>query len=379
MPDPRIQQAFSWSWAGEYGQALAAFDEILAEQPERLDAVTGKGWTLAWQGRYPEAESAFEAALQLSPACEDAHKGLAYSALWSGQTELAGQRFEALLAGQPASGELREALSYVRIREGHLREARSLWRGSRPGPALLGAVQSAPARLETEIWGGWTRYPSHDLAGLRALQVLYAPRPGGAVWFRHDNSLTLDNLSIVQRQGQAYWVGGRVQTGRYLLTRMELGLRRLPQGGLQRAVQGEEVLLLPGGWALKAGGLYGWDSSAVRQSMLFASASIPAGAGWWIEPGVFTSRMTAPGSREVRAVLGGKYHLPRGYEFSGGLLAGRETYAGERAAQQLSGAWLLYQHPLGLYNWLYTLVRIESAAHNRFLTLAMGLRLRLER
>jgi YaiO family outer membrane protein len=119
--DETVARARTWERNAEYGQAIAAYRQILAEHPEDdetggalaralakdgqleqagslyqdiltrhpadVDVQIGFARVLAWRKQFPAAIQLFQAVLQQDPANRDALRGLADTLFWSGATQ----------------------------------------------------------------------------------------------------------------------------------------------------------------------------------------------------------------------------------------------------------------------------------------------------
>ena len=90
----RLQQARALASAGEREQALAIYDQVLAESPDNVDARLARGRTYAWMDRWQEAEADLRATVEQSPTYADAWSALGDMYLWSDRPEQAVRAYD---------------------------------------------------------------------------------------------------------------------------------------------------------------------------------------------------------------------------------------------------------------------------------------------
>jgi tetratricopeptide (TPR) repeat protein len=91
------------------------YDSVLEEQPENLDALSGKARVQAWMGDYESAMSTYGQALAYAPGHLESLTGIADLLAWDGQPEAGVEMLESLL---PRHGGQREVL--IRLARYHL-------------------------------------------------------------------------------------------------------------------------------------------------------------------------------------------------------------------------------------------------------------------
>lgn len=75
----QLIEAFTLASEGDYGDAMAVYDEILAEQPQNVEALTYRGWAQTSSGDLLGGVESLTAAIELNPEYGDAHALLAMS------------------------------------------------------------------------------------------------------------------------------------------------------------------------------------------------------------------------------------------------------------------------------------------------------------
>jgi tetratricopeptide (TPR) repeat protein len=75
-PPAILEQAFSAHRAGQFEQAIALYQQVLAHDATQIWAHNGIGHAYFSLGRYPEARAGFEAAIRIDPSFAEAFHGL---------------------------------------------------------------------------------------------------------------------------------------------------------------------------------------------------------------------------------------------------------------------------------------------------------------
>jgi tetratricopeptide (TPR) repeat protein len=87
--------------AGDNARALALYDEILAADPEDINALLRSGKLLSWDRRYDEALARYETALKLEPRNTEVQLERGKVLLWSGRYDEAIRGFDGVLKTAP--------------------------------------------------------------------------------------------------------------------------------------------------------------------------------------------------------------------------------------------------------------------------------------
>jgi tetratricopeptide (TPR) repeat protein len=106
------------SWDRRYDEALARYEKALALDPHNESVLLERGKVLLWSRRYDEAVSAFELVLQENPTEPWALCGTAQAYAWRGQNAKARPYYERALAADPNLKEAQLGLAYVDLEEG---------------------------------------------------------------------------------------------------------------------------------------------------------------------------------------------------------------------------------------------------------------------
>lgn len=380
-----IDLAYQASWDQEYDRAVNLFDHILQLHPENIDAQLGRAWTLAWDQKFIEAQKGFAHVLEARPDHFEARKGLAYVALWEGNHIQAINRFRRLLTEKPEEKDLIMAIGLARVNAGFLKAARTSYHQlvsllAPEASELRAAIHHAPAWIEVESWGGLSTIAKNQKWGLRAMRIALNPHSSWSVWARYDNSLSLDGSSTLQVSSPipALFAGGIVRPNQQLSTRVEVGMRDLPQSELGWILLGEQAVWVQEGIAIKLGGLYDvGDASRVAEHLLYGGLAARIGKRFWIEPMYFHT-LKAGRAAEQRFSFSGKYNWRKGYELQIGGILGQQQTEVNVEKNPVSGFWARYQHPIAGRHWLFLMYRQERSQHIQLQVAALGLRIRIE-
>ncbi|HEY6005642.1 MAG TPA: tetratricopeptide repeat protein, partial [Anaeromyxobacter sp.] len=108
-PKALLAQAARLREKGELEAALDLYGRVAAEDPENVEALTGRGLCYLDLERYPPAEASFQAALGIDPRQPDALLGLAETYRWQGKKTDAIRYYEKYLAANPDGEEAQVA------------------------------------------------------------------------------------------------------------------------------------------------------------------------------------------------------------------------------------------------------------------------------
>ncbi len=197
------------------------------------------------------------------------------------------------------------------------------------------AAQSAPSRpvLELSAWGAYSSFanapttPAGDKAtglGLRSLEVAVWPSGAMRLFGRYDNSLSLDNLTLL-RAGRRVptWSGGALLNwGGHYTTVLQAGRRTLP-GGIGQTLLGAEQVVYRGATALKAGVEAGPRADHRTEWVAHAGFNTPVGPALRVEPIVFYARSGVGQEAQWRVLLAAELHPGAGIGVGGGVATGR--------------------------------------------------------
>ena len=102
---PDAEKLVSEGWAeygaGNYEDAIARFEEALAEDPDSSEAYNGIGWSMARLGQVSDSIDSFKKAVEKDSDNADAHAGLAGAYFADGDYERAVASAKSLLLRRP--------------------------------------------------------------------------------------------------------------------------------------------------------------------------------------------------------------------------------------------------------------------------------------
>lgn len=131
-PDNTVWVGRLSGWLHDYETAEAAFDRVLAADPENVDALVGKAYVLAWQERSAEAAPLLERADALAPGRVDVQLARVRQAVMAGDLRAADRHLARVLALDPTNLdalEIRTTLEERRAHEGFLARVRRFFGG----------------------------------------------------------------------------------------------------------------------------------------------------------------------------------------------------------------------------------------------------------
>ena len=300
-------KAAAQAWQGKYRDAQASYQLALELAPDDLNARVGLGYAHAWAGEYTQAHAAFHAALNKDPFNLGARKGIGYAYLWAGEYEFALDAFELAGSVAPRDAEIAEASGHAYMKLGHVRNAiESYERTLSLDPYRMSAARArqaafttAPA-LEVSAQYGST---SDVGAGLRSFEVAGWPSLSTRMALRYDDSLSLDNRSLAQRNEDApgYYFALQQSFRTDWLGTLEVGQRQLVDGDQHLLGLSGAVRTRPG--VIKFGAQLGRHEADYIDELLFAGFSFRISEKWQIEPMIFASEFGASDDSEWRTVV----------------------------------------------------------------------------
>jgi tetratricopeptide (TPR) repeat protein len=188
--DALFRSAQLLSWTRRFPEAIERYERLLLLQPDNVDAMHERAKVLSWSQRFGEAEAAFRSLLERDPSHREAQLGLARVLSWSGQQTAARAEYERVLAQNEADVDATVGVAQTWAWSGNRTIARQWYEralevdqdflGSLLGVAYLdlaeGDLRSA-ARIAAQLA---SQYPDNsDVASLmRAVET--ARRP----WYR---------------------------------------------------------------------------------------------------------------------------------------------------------------------------------------------------
>jgi hypothetical protein len=268
-----------------------------------------------------------------------------------------------------------------------------VWCALIAGALFAGRVAAqAPRRvLELEAWGGYSAFASApaspaagkaDGLGLRSLELALWPSAALRLFGRYDNSLSLDNLTLL-RTGRRIptWSGGALLNwGGRFTTVVRAGHRSLPGRVGQSLLSVEQVAYTGGGLALKAGGELGPRADHRTEWIAHAGVSVPAGSRLRLEPVLFYARSGVAGERQWRALLASELRLGARSSIGAGVAGGRISGSPAGLNGTVWDSYARVSTALGALSRVHLLARHERAPGSSPLTtIALGLSLNVPR
>lgn len=254
------------------------------------------------------------------------------------------------------------------------------------------ATAQGPRRvLEVEAWGGYSAFANTpasttgnraDGLGLRSLEVALWPSAAVRLFGRYDNSLSLDNLTLL-RSGRRIptWSGGAlIDWGGRFTTVVRAGHRTLPGQVGQSLLGVEQVVYTGGGSALKAGAELGPRGDHRTEWIAHAGISVPAGSRLRMEPVLFYARSGVAGERQWRALLASELRVGARSSIGAGVAGGRIDGSPAGLNGTVWDSYVRVSTALGAMSRVHLLARHERAPGSSPLTtVALGLSLNVPR
>lgn len=392
------QRAFTNSWNHKFAEAIADFNEYLSQNPGDVDARNGLGYTYGWSGQYENARNEFNTVLTTSPGNMDAQKGLAYTALWSGRSREAIDLFDRLIQTSPKDEYyIAKANAYVQLNQlknarASLQQVLSKDPSNRDAINIRNSLRLQPGLVEVDALAGLTRFDGENETGLRLVQIAVQPTARLRLMGKYDNTLSLDNVYLINRDATAPYYGGGISYTfpRISTTRIEYGARNIKNSSKSTEYTEKQITL--------------------DQAFYFKNSSINGGAawfrqadstaGWLITAGFhqnigksfvgglqfFHSERNATQTQEDRFLLTGEVHL-NAVSLTGGVFGGwakqdrtlPSSVTNTMVIGSVFGTFLKAYIPVGNYLGFHLMVGNENNYTQNFLVAQAGIRIRIEK
>lgn len=111
--DARTNLAVALGRLGRASEARHHYDAVLLRRPDDVDALVGRGWTLAAEDRLHEALASYAAALGIDPRRADAHNLAAIAHARAGQLGAAAEHFRTAIRLDPGNPEYVRNLALI--------------------------------------------------------------------------------------------------------------------------------------------------------------------------------------------------------------------------------------------------------------------------
>ncbi|MGE3799838.1 MAG: hypothetical protein AB7H80_02345 [Candidatus Kapaibacterium sp.] len=230
--------------------------------------------------------------------------------------------------------------------------------------------------LGLTLHGGFTTYEldtevSQDSRlGVRFVQLTLHPSQKLYLWGQYDDGLSLDNPGLADRSinSPAYYAGGFLNYGTVHTTRLEVGLRNLPDSVNQTLIRGEQVYTTANGTALKAGGWLGFRSDDRLEWIFHTGVNFPFKERIRVEPAFFYSRTGLPEEYQWRAFLGGEYQTDQQLLLSAGLALGELFVYREQQKRGIIDGFVSGTLPITSQLKAHAIARHETVANSVTIT-----------
>ncbi len=382
-----IGAGYNYSWAKQHGQAHDKFETALAIDPDNASALVGKGYNLAWSGQYAAAKYPFQALERLHPGNAEARKGLGYVYLWQGNGLVAIDYFEKLILEYPENSEYYIALAQSYLIENEVKKARIALRSAlqtdptnRTANELLENSCGIAAPLELDVWTGYSRTGGLGSFNLRNVQLTGQVAKKLRMFLKYDNSLTLDLASLVRsnQEARAFSAGAVVPWNSRLTSRFEYGTRVLPDNATQQVFSTEQVYFLLN-LGFKGGGFFGLGNKTANEWLVYGSVRVPVSKNYAVEPYYFYSRVENAPRPENRFLLNNQFRTAKGYELNLGVLFGKAGVGRDVANDNVYGGYATALLPFSRTVWGQLSFRWEKAPFDDLTAFTAGIKLRLEK
>ncbi len=128
-PPDRLAEARRLLDANDLVAARTAYDLVLADHPDEIEALTGRGWALLLLDEGPEARKDFEHCRAKAPREAECLRGIAAVVAASGNVGYAKTLLEQALELEPGDAKVRSSLALLAVKMGDLEAARALYDG----------------------------------------------------------------------------------------------------------------------------------------------------------------------------------------------------------------------------------------------------------
>jgi Flp pilus assembly protein TadD len=381
----RIGYATANSWLGKHELAQRQFNDVLSVQPENLEALSGLGYDLAWDDRFFEAEQQFKKAQLLAPDNAGIEKGLAFTYLWGKQPRQALNVLRSLESKSPDDAEILAAKGQALAALGRKDEAANAFSAAlkiQPGreDALNGLAAMQPEKTNTifhiSAWYGKTS--GVDDSGLRELELAYSLENKSRIWFRFDDSLSLDNPALARsgESAETLYLGIQSALNPTWQGIFEIGNRDLPANADQQIYK-FEAINFQAAQVYKLGVQISPHSNDYTDKLVYTGFGYAMNRSWRVEPALFLSSSGAIDDKEVRAVVFAEYVDPQKWSLGVGAGVGQITSDNTPVEGTVLTSNALFSYPLNPKTNFKAAVRYEDSPTNSFSTVLIGIAVQL--
>jgi tetratricopeptide (TPR) repeat protein len=128
-PQSRLEEARRRLDANDLAGAREAYDLVLANHPDEIDALTGRGWALLLLDQGPLARKDFEHCRAIAPREAECLRGIASVVAASGNVGYAKTLLDQALELEPGDAKVRSSQALLAVNGGQLDTARTLYEG----------------------------------------------------------------------------------------------------------------------------------------------------------------------------------------------------------------------------------------------------------
>ncbi len=386
--DALLGRAHVLSWMNYYEKSEADYLNVLELDPKNIRALIGLGYLYGWNDFPYSAIEHFERAIELKPSNQDALKGLAYTYLWNQDYKRAEKYFKILRQNDESNLEAWLGLGETYIESGEHYQGRQVMGKvlsfnpmNEQAKHQLDHVIYKPAMFDFSIWSGMASVESEDTFGIRSLEIGYAPKPDWRTWIRYDNSLSLENFSLIKgnQHLRSYYLGASSVINKTFSTKVEYGIRNLPGDVIQHLVHLEEVIQTSDKSFVKLGGFYAPATNLPNEYMAFGGVKFIPHSQFSIEPILFYSSTTINEISETRLALTNEYRFKNRHQLTASGFVGFVNSDLNFIKENTGGGALGYYLPVANRHWLQFMLRYESGIFDDFLAGNIGFKFRLEK
>lgn len=385
--EARLLRAHNFSWWKKYQAGIKEFDAVLNVEPENVEALVGKGYAESWSGS-GDPVATFSKVLKLHNGSVEARKGLAHYFLIKKEAKTAEQLYGQLVLDFPQQSEFLVGhgkallmLNEHRNARKHFKRALEIDPENESVEKLIEDSRSEISVFEFDLSAGYSAVGGVEKYGIRSFQVAWNFAPQYTIYGRYDNTLSLDNLDMINRQKQVPGVllGGTAVWTDKTLTKIELGNRFFPEGPAQATARLEQVFFFSNAVNIKVGGFSGVRSNIAPEWVGYTSLYIPVSKYFSAEPVYFYARDGNSPNPQHRFMLSGKFRHPKGFELSVGGFYGIPNISGEGLNNKITGGYVFAHFPVSEKIWVNISVSQENGVFNRSRVFSSGLKYKLER